>query len=593
VTTFLSGFGAYSFLIRDSLVLVLVAISIYVMLNAGLFAVPQIGFMSIGAYTSALLSIHLHLSLYLALLGGAAAGAACGVLLGAVLARLDGVYLAIATIAFTEMLRVTIQNLHITGGPVGLVGIDRSLNDLHIVGVLILAVGIFVLVGRSRFGSAMTAMRSDQLMAAHQGVNIRAFRVVLFTVSGLLAGLAGGMEVHLTGYVEPSGFSFELLVTLLTAAIVGGMTSITGPLVGSVVVFGLGQALLSLKGYASLVNGTLIVLIIAFLPSGLVPMLIGVVRVAIAFIRKSLPTSRIRQATEPAVEVDLLTIATPRRRSPVTALDSWRAEPDGQRGSASSEVVLQVDRLGKYFGGIRAVENVSFEVRREEILGLIGPNGSGKTTVLNLLSGVYLPNSGTGRLAGSEMAGLWGRPERLNRAGIARTFQNIRLVDDRSVAENVRMGAYLHTERPVNGSVAADGSHPDPASVADSVATALDRVGVTRLAGDRVGSLPYGLKRKVEIARALIRHPQVLLLDEPTAGMTPLERDEIFELCHSIRLEGTAVVVVEHDVSSITKYCHRVAVLNFGSVIAIGDPREVVEQEVVLDAYIGRAARAH
>ena len=285
MTTFLSGFGAYSFLVRDSLVLVLVSISIYVMLNAGLFAVPQIGFMSIGAYTSAILSIQLHLSLYVALLAGAAAGAACGLLLGTVLARLDGVYLAIATIAFTEMLRVTIQNLHITGGPVGLVGIDRSLNDLHIVGVLVLVIAILALIGRSRFGSAMSAMRADQLMAAHQGVNIRAFRVVLFTVSGLLAGLAGGMEVHLTGYVEPSGYSFELLVTLLTAAIVGGMTSISGPLVGSVVVFGLAQALLSLEGYATLVNGVLIILIIAFLPSGLVPMLIGLARAGIAFIK--------------------------------------------------------------------------------------------------------------------------------------------------------------------------------------------------------------------------------------------------------------------------------------------------------------------
>jgi branched-chain amino acid transport system permease protein len=439
----------------------------------------------------------------------------------------------------------------------------------------------------------MSAMRADQLMAAHQGVNIRAFRVVLFTVSGLLAGLAGGMEVHLTGYVEPSGYSFELLVTLLTAAIVGGMTSISGPLVGSVVVFGLAQALLSLEGYATLVNGVLIILIIAFLPSGLVPMLIGLGRTGIAFIRKTLPTSRVRQAVDAPIEFDPLKVGTRPRRSPVTVLDSRRAEPGGQRRSAGSEVVLQVERLGKHFGGIRAVEDVSFEVRREEILGLIGPNGSGKTTVLNLLSGVYLPNNGTGRLAGSDMAGLWGRPERLNRAGIARTFQNIRLVDDRSVAENVRMGAYRRTERTVNGSVGADSSHPDSASVADSVAAALDRVGVTRFAGERVGSLPYGLKRKVEIARALIRRPRLLLLDEPTAGMTPLERDEIFELCQSIRLEGTSVVVVEHDVSSITKYCDRVAVLNFGSVIAAGDPREVVEQEVVLDAYIGRAARAH
>lgn len=554
VMSFLDLFGVYGFLVRDSLVLVLVGLSIYVMFNAGLFAVPQIGFMAVGAYTAAILSNDVGVPLLVTLPASLLAGAVCGLILGAVLARLNGVYLAIATIGFSEMVRVTLRNLDITGGPVGLAGIDRSLNDLVVVCIPLLVVIGLLLLNRTRHGGAFTAMREDSLMAAHQGMNVRRYRGLLFVASGALAGLAGGMQVHLNGFVEPGGFSFQLLVLLLTAVIIGGMTRVLGPLLGALVVFGLGEALRDFASYRNMVNGALIVAVVAFAPEGVSAPLQLWARKVWARLRPARVSSHV--ADRPVL------VAATRR---------------GDAASVADGPLLEVRGLAKHFGGVTALDGVDLTVQRGEIFGLIGPNGSGKTTLLNLLSGVYVPDQGTGTFDGRPLESIWGRPEALTKTGLARTFQNIRLVDSHSVAENVRMGAYLEERK---------------APVGELVDAALRRVGLTGFTDATVGSLPYGLRRKVEIARALVRGPDLLLLDEPTAGMSPAERDEIFDLVQAIRADGVSVLVVEHDIGSMTRHCDRVCVLNFGKQIATGSPADVLAEEAVIDAYIGRTVRA-
>jgi branched-chain amino acid transport system permease protein len=582
--SFLDMFGVYDFLVRDSLVLLLVCMSIYVMFNAGLFAVPQLGFMAIGSYAAAILSTEHDLPLRLTLPASLLAGAACGLLLGGALARLNGVYLAIATIGFSEMVRVVIRNLDITGGPVGLAGVERSVNDLLLVAVPAVVILGLTLVNRSRHGGALTAMREDQLMATHQGVNVRRYRTVLFVVSGALAGLAGGMQVHLNGFVEPSAFSFDTLVLLLTAVIVGGMTRVAGPLLGVIVIFGLGEALRDFATYRNMVNGAMIMLVVAFAPAGISAPLQSMASKAWSWFVKATGLERKRPAGDRG-SGRARTAPRPRRpvSPPVMALGE---------GTPEGRPLLEVHDLAKRFGGVTAVDGVSLTVNRAEIFGLIGPNGSGKTTFLNLLSGVYVPDGGTGTIHDTPLQPMWGRPEALTNAGVARTFQNIRLVDDCTVEENVRMGAYLKHGASSWWSPASwwRASHDDVVQVL--VEEAMERVGVTSIADQEVDVLPYGLKRKVEIARALVRGPELLLLDEPTAGMTPSERDEIFELAQSIRSDGTSVLVVEHDIASMTKHCDRVCVLNFGKRIAIGKASDVVAEEAVIDAYIGRPVRA-
>ncbi|WGX95320.1 branched-chain amino acid ABC transporter ATP-binding protein/permease [Nocardioides sp. L-11A] len=577
---FLSAFGAYDFLIRDSLILILVGASIYLLFNAGFFAVPQIGFMAIGAYTAALASQKWELPLALTLTSALVVGALFGLVLGLALFRLNGVYLAIATVGFSEMVRVTIRNLEVTGGPTGLVGIDLSLNDLHILLIVLVVFVGLALLRRTRHGSAMVAIREDPLMAAHQGISVRRYRVMLFIGSGALAGLAGGMRVHLTGFVEPSAFSFDLLSDILAATVVGGMTVVAGPLVGGALIFGLAEVLREFQAYRHMVNGALIVLIVAFAPAG-----------ALLLVKDSIVKvlRRVKLLPPPA---STSVFDHDRAVSDVAVAPVASREP----ARYTSLPILAVEDLAKNFGGVKAVQNVDLEVYEGEVLGIIGPNGSGKTTVLNLLSGVYVPDSGRGKLAGTAVDHLWGRPEKLMRRGLSRTFQNIRLLDGCSVAENVRVGAYLDSahdplaHRLGLTSWSSEGRHLVGSD--EAVSLAMSRVGISHIASLDVAALPYGLKRKVEIARALVAQPKLLLLDEPTAGMSPAERDDIFAVVESLRAEGVSVVIVEHDVSSMVRHCDRIVVLNFGKVIAVGDPEEVTSSKEVIDAYIGDVAHA-
>jgi len=580
---FLDVFGAYDFLVRESLVLLLVALSIYLVLQAGMFALPQVGFMGIGGYVAAVASERYGVPMAGQLVLAALAGALAGLVLGLLLARLDGIYLAIATIGFSEIVRLTARNLHITGGAVGLSGLDRTLWDALIVAIVLLALAVLGRLAYTRFGLGMTVMREDPLTAAHQGVSVRGYRAALFTLSGFIAGTAGGLHIHLRGFIEPSLFSFELLTTLLTVTVVGGMVSVMGPVLGGLVVFSLPEVLRSVDEYRNLVNGALLVAVLAFAPSGLVELPRRLFQLVARLARRRRTPAREALAAGPAPaggSAGSVRVPSPR---PATT-----SSPDPGRLPPGSDALV-VTGLSKRFGGLQALDDVDLTVRRGEVFGLIGPNGSGKTTLLNVLSGVYHPDAGRGVVLGTPMDGEWGRPDRLARAGIARTFQTIRLLEGHTVRENVEAGAYLIQHSPLPAALlGVPSSRAERSAVRQRVSETLELVGLGDLAGHEAGALPYGLQRRVEIARALVRGPGLLLLDEPTAGMTPQERDEIFRLVDRVRAQDIGVIVVEHDVQSMTTHCDRLAVLNFGHVISLGDPLSVMREEVVVDAYIGR-----
>ena len=270
---FLDLFGVYAFAARSALVLSLVAMAIYALLNAGIFALPQTGLLAVGAYTGTILSLDAQVSFGMAVTGGALAGMLAGVVLAALLGRLNGIYLAIATIAFSEVISAAVLNIPLTGAAQGRVGIPRASSDAAIVGAVVLAVlGLWAL-HRSRFGMAIVAMREDALMARHQGIDVFAYRVGLFAVAGLLCGLAGALNVHLTGFVEPGFFSFGLLSHLLAAVVMGGMIYVAGPLVGTALLFTLSQAVTVVGEYQALANGAIIMLVVAFAPFGLIGLL--------------------------------------------------------------------------------------------------------------------------------------------------------------------------------------------------------------------------------------------------------------------------------------------------------------------------------
>jgi len=553
-------FGAYGFAARSALVLSLMAMAIYTLLNAGIFAVPQTGLMAVGAYTATILSLDAHWPFGLALLGGTLAGAAAGFVLAALLGRLNGIYLAIATLAFSEAVSAAVLNIPATGTAQGRVGIPRAAGDPVIVASVLAAFALLWALARSRFGLAIVAMREDSLMARHQGIHVWGYRIGLFTLAGALCGLAGGLNVHLTGFVEPGFFSFGLLSHLLAGVVIGGMTFVAGPLVGTGVMFVLSNLLTAVGEFQTLANGVIIVLVVAFAPNGL----IGLAR-------------QLHRRGRGSADGSALAAAA--------AAEEGRPRPRTQP-AAGSGAVLDLTDIVVRFGGITALQGVSLQCARGELLGVIGPNGSGKTTLLNVISGVYTPASGQGTLLGRPLAGLWGRPHALARAGVSRTFQTIRLVDSLSVADNVTIG--LHGLDAAE--VAADAGQA--AGRRAAVERILREHRLEHLAGVDVGELSYGMRRRVEIARAVASRPRLLLLDEPTAGMDPQERAEVFAMVAALLADDIAVVVVEHDVAMMGQYCDRLVVLDFGQVIAAGPPDEVLRQDAVVKAYVGGTGKA-
>jgi ABC-type branched-subunit amino acid transport system ATPase component len=248
-----------------------------------------------------------------------------------------------------------------------------------------------------------------------------------------------------------------------------------------------------------------------------------------------------------------------------------------------------LDRVERAFGGVRAVDGVSFAVAEREIHGLIGPNGAGKTTLLNLVSGLVRPTGGAIRLGDDRLDRL--PPHRIAALGVTRTFQNIRVFPELSALENVIVGSHLTRHAPLWRHMLWLGSAG--AEEAETRARALGllrRVGMAERAEEPAASLSYGEQRRVEIARALAASPAVLLLDEPTAGMNPAEVASIGEVIREVARGGQSVLLVEHNVKLVMDVCHRVTVLDFGKVIAEGPPAEVSRNAEVIAVYLGEEA---
>ncbi|OZI29801.1 ABC transporter [Bordetella genomosp. 10] len=550
----------YVFVLAQIALLAIVGIGLNVLLGlTGQVSFGHVGFYAIGAYVVAILTTKAGWSFWPAWAAGTLLAAALGALLALPALRVKGPYLAMITIAFSFIVQhAAIEMDGITGGQSGIMGVpppplvaawgvEQAVTVLAVAAAAVLLAAYWRL-SRGAWGAAMRAVKDSETAAQSIGLNPLVIKTVAFTLSAAAAGLAGGLFAPLSGFVTPDTFNFMQSILFVLVVVIGGSGTVAGPVIGALIVGALPELLASLEDYRLLFFGALLLLVLWVAPDGLM----GLWR-------------QVRGRAGMAAGAD----AAPAGAQKVALAQRPRA-------------TLAARDLGITFGGVRAVSELSMQVPAGAVTSLIGPNGAGKTTALNMLSGFYQPSTGDVLLGERSLAG---RPAfRIARSGVARTYQTSQLFGSLSVEENVilaigrgRLGGLL-AARNLRGE--------QPRALARALLAYCGYRGAPEAVA---GDLAHVDRRLVEIARALATDPDVLLLDEPAAGLSREDKGMLATLLRRIADAGIGVAIVEHDMTLVMSISDQLVVLDAGRRLAVGTPADIQNDPAVKQAYLGES----
>jgi branched-chain amino acid transport system permease protein len=533
---------------------------------AGQKSLGHAGLFAVGAYTAAIANIEWGINPWLSLVLACLFGAIFGLVIAMPSVRVSGPSLAMVTIGFGIVVeKIVTEWTDIFKGQAGFYGISPpslggvSFTNLHwvwFVGALCIATHLMLrslLAGR--YGRAFLAVQMAEPAAQSVGISVVRAKTLAFVISAVTCALAGAVVAQQNQYFNSDFITFNLSILLLVVVIFGGSGSLYGPIFGAVILTLLDAWLARWPALQHFTYGALLLFSLYLMPNGIAGAVSGL-------------AARWRKPAETRPE------------------DSGHSALAAASPAPASGEILVVKELYKAYGGIVPVRNVSFAISAGKVHALIGPNGAGKTTLLNLLSGHVAPDGGSIRFEGRETVGF--AAHRVAGLGIARTFQNLKLFGELSALDNVLLGAHLHIETGFAASLLGlpSSRRTEAKARADALALLTD-LGLGERAHEPAKSLPYGLQRRLEIARALASQPKLLLLDEPAAGLNPQETHELGEVIRRIQQAGVTVLLIEHHMDLVMGISQHVLVLDYGALIAEGRPEAIRRDPKVVAAYLG------